>query len=353
MLLILTILLELTIAHAEPRPSVNSPQFIPCEPESELLNPQSWSTPSLQFCQQWSPDFRFNGGKCCGKLPLGRQKKRGRYSFRGVKNYCEEVSQEQSKYAQSASEGKLGDILNLLTREIGTRGDQAYCTVNNGFLVHGRPIVPTPRNRIIIRSPERCLNFGTDAMAAMMEWVGREVGKAFSSAYYAGVKLVLGDVSGPKGGSLIGRSGRRGHASHTTGQDADIGFLSVKRGKDSPVQFVRDFDPANNWWLIKKVFKNPFACTKVIFLDRKHIKALARYAKNDEDWSRYQRFIRHMPGHKNHFHVRVGPGPGQPGCGPGARPELETEEDFDMSDDPDDSEILDQLKASQSVNVQQ
>ena len=196
-------------------------------------------------------------------------------------------------------------------------------------------------------------------MAAMVEWLGREVGRTFSAEHYSGVKLIIGDVAGPRGGCLIGRSGKRGHASHTTGQDADIGFLSVRKGAPSLVKFTQDFDPTNNWWLLKKVLKNPYACVKVIFLDRRQIRKLAKQAGRlghpgyDVEWNQYKRFIRHMPGHKNHFHVRIGNGPGGAGCFPGAKPELELEEEFDSIDDPDDSEILDQLKASQSSSVQQ
>ena len=242
--------------------------------------------------------------------------------------------------------GQISDVMNLLTREMGQRGDQAFCTVNNGFLVRGRPIVSTSQNRIVLRSPDRCLNFGTDAMAAMLEWLGREIGKTYSKESQSGVKLVLGDVSGPRGGCLLGRSGRRGHASHTTGQDADIGFLKVMEGKISPIQFIRDLDPAANWWMLKKIFKNPFACIKVIFLDRGHIHRLAKFARGDADWALYGRFLRHMPGHKNHFHVRIGTGPGEPGCMPGARPELETEEEVDPIEEQDDSDIVNQLKQS-------
>ncbi len=365
-LFILTLLLQLFAARADLRGIASSGpgtsaassfvQFLPCAPESEFLVPPASSNPSAQFCQQWNPDFSSNGHLCCSKsqaVRRGRKRRPGKCSSHRAARYCQEVTPEQVAYLNAAGQLKGEEILSLLTREMGRRGDQAYCSVNNGFLVRGRPIISNSQNRVLIRSPERCLNYGTDAMAAMVEWLGREVSKVFSSEVFSRVRLVLGDVSGPKGGCLIGRSGRRGHASHTNGQDADVGFLDVKRGKASSIQFVRDFDSNNNWWLLKKILKNPYACIKVIFLDRRHIRALSKYAQKDEDWEIYRRFIRHMPGHKNHFHVRIGNGPGSPGCFPGAKPELELEEDFDSIDDPDDSEILDQLKASQSRSIQE
>jgi murein endopeptidase len=163
-------------------------------------------------------------------------------------------------------------------------------------------------------------------MVGLLEWTGRQVGKQYSDPSYSGVRLVVGDISAPRGGCLAGRSGPRGHASHTTGQDADISFLVAHAGRNSPVPFHTEFDAKTNWWLIKQIFKNPYACVKVIFLDKKLIRKLGKFARNDADWTQYGRFIRHMPAHQNHFHVRIGAGPGQAGCFPGANPEDESEE---------------------------
>lgn len=354
-LLILTLLFQLSIGKAETHPPF-LPEFLPCDPVSEWLSPNTLTEPSPQFCQQWNPDFSLNGFKCCGKgRPTSRGVKRrgkGAACRKGINSYCSDMTSEQKEYIEGVQRGKLGNILALLTREMGKKGDQAFCTVNNGFLVRGRPIVPTLENRIVLKSPDRCLNYGTDAMAAMVEWLSQEVNKSFSKEEKPHVRLILGDISGPKGGCLVGRSGRKGHASHTTGQDADIGFLASDRGEHSLNRFTRDFEPARNWWFLKKIFKNPYACIKVIFLDRKHIRSLSKTASKDEDWNMYKRFIRHMPSHKNHFHVRIGNGPGLPGCVPGARPELEVEYDFDETEEPNDSEILDELKASQGSYVQ-
>ena len=77
---------------------------------------------------------------------------------------------------------------------------------------------------------------------------------------------------------------------------------------------------------MQHIFHNPYACIKVIFLDRRHIKTLANYLKHDPQWQQLRRFVRHMPGHKNHLHVRVGD---QDGKGAGtckdAHPENETD----------------------------
>ncbi len=309
------------------------PMFPPCSPESPTLDRPTTFEPSHYFCEKWNPDFTFNGRKCCSLPPLRGKRKRklNRCSpQRTKKTYCEEMTQEQKEYSDAASKGKLGDLLYFLTEKIGQSGDQAYCTVNTGFLAHGRQIISTQENRLFIRSPDRCLNFGTDAMAAMLEWLGREIKIHFTGVQNINVRPMIGDVAAPRGGCLYGRSGRRGHSSHTSGQDADIGFILPKTNLHyPPTQFTRRLDLEANWWFLKKVFSNPYACIKIIFLDRHHIHLLAQYARNDPDWNTYRRFIRHMPGHQNHFHIRIGNGPGSPGCSPGFRPELESEDNAD------------------------
>ena len=94
-----------------------------------------------------------------------------------------------------------------------------------------------------------------------------------------------------------------------------MGFLSPQiGGKNSPDRFDRKFDARANWWLIKQFFNNPYACVRAIFLDRSLIRKLSKIAANDPEWYRVHGFIKHVKGHKNHLHIRVGTGPGEPGC---------------------------------------
>jgi murein endopeptidase len=328
------------------------PQFAPCDPVTEILKPSKVGEPSPQFCAKWNPEFFHNGRTCCGKTPLGSRKRRTNRcsSGRAKASYCTDMTPLQKEYVQSISDGKNKDVLELLIQEIGRRGEQSHCSTMNGFLSYGRPVVPSILNRIHVQSPEKCFNFGTDAMAAMLEWLGREVSTTYSSPNHSEVRLILGDISAPRGGCLANPSGRRRHASHTTGQDADVGFLTVHSNRPSPIRFHRNFDLKTNWWFLKKIFKNPFACIKVVFLDRKHISMLSKFAHSDADWKLYSRFIRHMPGHKNHLHIRIGNGPGQAGCSPDARPELEFEDD-DM--EANELFILDELKTRQSSTIEE
>jgi murein endopeptidase len=318
------------------------PEFIPCGPDSDdseelrdgMGRPLAGaSLLSTDFCSEWNPEFLFNGHRCCSLVKRAKGSRRRRRMPAKVcsrdrfkPNFCDEVTDDQRVYAGAVSSGRIPDVLALINQDMGRKGDQAYCTVNNGFLAWGRPIVPTPGNRVQLRMADRCTNYGTDNMTGMLEWAGREVAKQYSDPQFSGVHLLVGDISAPRGGCLAGRNGPKGHASHTTGQDADVGFLSVRTGHPSPGSFVTDFDPKANWWLMKQFFKNPYACVKVIFLDKKLIRKLGKVTRGDEDWEKYRRFVRHIPGHKNHMHIRIGDGPGQPGCYPGANPEDETDE---------------------------
>ncbi|MBN20584.1 MAG: hypothetical protein CL678_04780 [Bdellovibrionaceae bacterium] len=291
-------------------------EFCPaCGPESEyIVYPDEGLT--LNFCAKWDPDFAFRGGRCCGKIPWKYRRRRIRCNpARAKRSFCDEQTQEQMNYIRSVKTGKIKDILAHLLIESGKRGPQAYCKVNQGFLAWGRPIVSTEENRLIVRREHRCVHFGTDRMVGMLEWVGREISKTYFSVSEKGIKLLVGDISAPRGGCLFGRGGRRGHASHMTGQDVDIGFLHANKDRKSPLSFSRKFDPEANWWLIKKFFQNPFACIKVIFIDRRLKRRLKRVAQSDPLWPKVSRYLRHVRSHRNHMHVRIGDRVGEPGCG--------------------------------------
>ncbi|MDR3608365.1 MAG: penicillin-insensitive murein endopeptidase [Oligoflexia bacterium] len=333
---------------------VPPPSFQPCEPESEPVTESSrlWGsyenvnvgvpsdTPSLDFCAEWNPEFAFNGHHCCRNFESihHRKARMSCFSRRPRGSFCEEMTDDQKEYISNVQSGRIPDVLQTIAQDMVAHREQSYCTGNNGFLAYGRPVVPTAKNRLAIRSPGRCTEFGNDNMVGMVEWLGEKVGEAFPASAAPGVRLVLGDISGPRGGCLSGMNSIVGHRSHTNGTDADIGFLAVRGGGrlPSPVEFHYDFDPNLQWWLIKQAFHNPYACIKVIFLDRRLIRKLAKAARNDDEWSRLGRFLRHMPGHKNHMHVRIGAAPGRPGCSLDPHPELEPDgEDEGGGQNPD------------------
>lgn len=300
---------------------------VPCSPSSEYVDLLEGGL-SPAFCSEWNPDFVAAGHRCCSKPPVRSRRRRApRCAPERTKiSYCDEMTADQLRYTELVKSGKV-DVLDLIQRDMGRRSPQSFCNVNNGFLAYGRRLIPTPENRIKLRYPERCTEFGTDGLVGMLEWTGRELKNRYSVLGRGNVHLIVGNLSAPRGGCLSGFSGRRGHASHTSGLDVDIAFLDEKTTLTEKIFFTHQFNTEANWWLIKKIFNNPYACVKAVFLDKRLIRKLARtVADEDPDWERYRPYIRHVRGHRNHFHIRVGTRPGQPGCSEDPEQELEEEE---------------------------
>ncbi len=296
------------------------------------------------FCAEWNPDYGLRGVSCCGQKGIVQVRSRRRRPscgpMRAKGSYCDERTLEQVRYESLVKKGEVEDILGFLDRESLKRLQQSYCSVGDGFLAWGKPVIGTEVNRIIVKNPERCVNYGTDQLISVLEWTGRQVADRYQGEEYAGVRLVVGNLSAPRGGCLSGRSGKRGHSSHTSGRDADLALFSARPGKDSPVIFQTQLDPEPNFWLLSRVFANPEACVKVVFLDKRHIRTLAKWAlKNGlaSEWERMSPYIKHVRGHRNHIHVRVGDLPGAAGCN-GHSSDLEEDEEAFESEGPAEGE---------------
>lgn len=287
----------------------------------------------LDACEAWNPEFAGNGMRCCGTLRGSRRQARCDV-HRNRANYCGEITEDQKEYVDAVNSGKVGDLMDFLNAQAQRRPLQAMCSTNSGFLVRGRPIVPTADNIIQIRSPGRCTNYGTEPMVAMLEWLGRQIKKEFQPDYPR-IHFLLSDVAAPRGGCLASAGGKRGHKSHSSGQDADIGFVTPIKNGPSPSELHKNLQPKPNWWFLKQLFHNPYACIRVIFLDHRQIARIAKVASGDEDWPVIRKFLRHVRGHQNHFHVRIGDGPGQPGCVANSNPDEELRMEFENGDEGD------------------
>jgi len=297
--------------------SVVEASLIPApDPSSEFIRLKDRDL-TAEFCAEWNPDFAFQGGKCCGRKASWKYRKRGVRCTpsRAKKSFCDEMTQNQISYISwiKQNKGKV-DLLKLISSEMDQLGTQAQCSPHDGFLSWGRPILSTSDNRVKLRRPDRCVNFGTDRLVAMVEWVGRKVHEKYTSNEFSKVHLLVGDVSAPRGGCLAGKGGKVGHASHMTGQDVDLGFLIAQKNQSSPNEFTRRFYSKENWWLLKQVLNNPFVCVKKVFLDQRYIRRLRKVASKDSDWFKYKHLIQHSRGHRNHFHIRVGEGLGATDC---------------------------------------
>lgn len=301
----------LCVAHA----SDLYPRFTPDVPASERINIDG--DLDAEFCSDWNPEYTYLGFRCCAKSrPVMRGRKRAQCApDRRMKwQYCDEMTELQKSYTERVESGEINDILKVIENDLKySNRSQAQCSVNTGFLAFGRRLLPTEQNRVAISNPNRCTNFGSDTMVAMIEWLGRSVAKEYAAPEYANTKIVVGDISAPRGGCISGRGGHRGHSSHTSGLDADIGFLAPTQLR-APAHFHRDFDAKSNLWLLKQMFRNPYACVKVIFIDKKLIRKLEKAARNDPEWPQIRRHLKHAKGHRDHFHIRVGETPTTKGC---------------------------------------
>ncbi len=308
-----------------------------------LASEAPWSEPVAQddgltpeFCQTWNPEFKHQGFLCCADPKKMRARnRRGRSARlcdprRNRQSYCSEMTPEQRRVVDGGP-SMVEELLTRLERRLSGVDEQAQCGPNTGFLAFGKPLLGTEENRVQIRSPERCTNFGTDSMVNLLDWLGKKVAVEYSEPEFSKVRLVVGDMAAPRGGCLAGAGGRRGHFSHTNGLDVDLTFLVAHKNRPSPVQFHQQFDAKVNWWLVKNLLENPFACVNRVFLDRRLIAKLDRVAQNDPLWKESRKVFQHQRNHRNHFHIRLGLRPGAPGCqDPNLdEPEEELEQDLD------------------------
>lgn len=120
------------------------------------------------------------------------------------------------------------------------------------------------------------------------------------------------DLSDEDGGPL------RGHRSHQSGRDADIGFYHAGCGRDCPYEpfDASRLDAERQWRLFRFWIDNDLV--EYIFIDYRYQEVLYEYAREQgatdaqlREWFQYpagrdvaRGLIRHEPGHRDHLHVR-------------------------------------------------
>lgn len=190
-------------------------------------------------------------------------------------------------------------LLALAQREVAALGPLSIGTPDAGLLVNPRPMPEGPL--WTIRNPSE--SYGT---AETLDFIAAAV-HAVESRYPGSPRVVIGDISNPKGGRL------NRHRSHQAGRDVDIGFY-YERGEVDDFRIVRkrDLDLPRTWTLVRSFVTE----TDVdrVFVDRSIIRLLYAYAAEageDRGWladlfgrAGSKGLIQHERGHKNHLHVR-------------------------------------------------
>jgi murein endopeptidase len=152
---------------------------------------------------------------------------------------------------------------------------------------------------------ERAEVFGTAETIDAIDAALGKVHELFPDAH----PIIVGDISDEDGGRL------KRHQSHQGGRDVDLGFF-LKAG--APGHFVAgtaaNLDIPKNWALVRSLV----TCTDVetILLDTRIQRLLYKYAASigeDQAWlnevfyfarGSKSAIVKHVPGHRNHYHVR-------------------------------------------------
>lgn len=189
---------------------------------------------------------------------------------------------------------------------IPTRG-----VLQNGVEVH-------PNDALQVSRASRGERFGTVEMVNMLGRVAEHV-----KAILPGSRLLIGDISAPRGGRI------RPHRSHRNGRDVDIGFYLLDTDENPAptegfVNIERDgcgvdrqqirycFDGARNWELLAALVSDPEIRVQYVFIVpyvREMVLRAGEERGASEDVIERVRTVTEphqgSHAHRNHFHVRV------------------------------------------------
>lgn len=185
---------------------------------------------------------------------------------------------------------------------------------NAGYQVRAKKLRDTPH--LAVKASSTDYRYAHPALVLMLRRSSREIARSVP-----GSVMVVGDLSREDGGPL------RGHRSHQSGRDADVGFYARDRDGNSVklerfVKFGRDgkatdgsglvFDDYRNWLLVQSWVLDARAGLSHIFVSRGLRARLLTYAASRKDFARHveraavllKQPERGEP-HDDHFHVRI------------------------------------------------
>jgi murein endopeptidase len=103
-----------------------------------------------------------------------------------------------------------------------------------------------------------------------------------------GTRLVIGDLSRPRGGPFGPEYGGSGHASHRNGRDVDI-YFPRRDGLDLPPFAIRDVERTRSQWLVDRAARD----AKVEFIGP-NVKLRRTNSR-----------VKYLIHHDNHLHLRI------------------------------------------------
>ncbi|HOT00344.1 MAG TPA: penicillin-insensitive murein endopeptidase [Acidobacteriota bacterium] len=189
----------------------------------------------------------------------------------------------------------------LIAEDTAALGSVSIGFPSGGVLLNGRQMPSSPLWDVV--NPDE--SWGTEETIAFVETAIRAVHAVYPDSH----PLYIGDISEDDGGRL------NRHQTHQAGRDVDLGFY-FKHGQGAwhTHGTSRNLDLPRNWALVRALVVH--TDVETVLLDRGIQRLLYDYAVSigeDRDWLRDvfqvprgtgQSLVRHVPKHRNHYHVR-------------------------------------------------
>ena len=135
--------------------------------------------------------------------------------------------------------------------------------------------------------------WGTAELVAEVEAIAAD----YQTRFGPGARIVVGDLSRPRGGAFGEKFGGVGHASHQNGRDVDI-FFPRRDGLEQPATRPDQVDRMRAQWLVDRAARD----AQRVFIGI-HVGLRRRFKR-----------VQYLPlYHENHLHLRIPqPKPGTP-----------------------------------------
>lgn len=201
---------------------------------------------------------------------------------------------------------RLAPLTPVITHRSNGEASVSIGLPHAGRIENAMPMMDGP-GRII--SAKRWKTWATRTTVRQLDAVLREWKREFPEA----PPVLVGNLSSRHGGALDP------HKTHQSGRDVDLGYILKWDGK-SAVRWQQadasNFDAARTWALLQLLVRS--APVEVVFADRSVQRLLLEYARTHGvirksrlgGWLQVaasdgrRSLVRHVPGHRDHFHVR-------------------------------------------------